>query len=58
MATGAEDTPNWNHPTNKPGQQKYNVCRRCKQKLDIAHCVETGCPWCNACGETVRFKKE
>lgn len=58
MAQGAEDSSQWKHPSNQPGRQNYSVCAACKKKIDIAHCAERGCPWCRACGETVRFVKE
>lgn len=52
---GVEDSPAWKRNNESDEDYRENwECRRCHRVIFGHHCQETGCPWCQTCGERTK----
>lgn len=51
-----EDSKKWADMAHEMKTPVVLICRRCKKKIELWHCAESGCPWCAKCGEDAKIK--
>lgn len=53
---GPEDSPRWNHPSNRTNVEPIQACHVCKNTIILWHCEDIGCPWCVRCSLKLKEK--